>query len=251
VLRIIELYMLEAGAENLEVVIMPSTSDAHVDSVFPQWPMSRDCIVAESETKSPAEAERFRARLTLLPNPATFVCGDMVWGGTSSDIIFHLNLEEAGKAGVAGAGEVRPDRFASLATHLLEQRSYYPLFPAYAGGGDSLGAGGGAVPLEVTQLWHTGMPCSPDVLLLPTKLGRPCVRVAGGGTVVVNPGALARNRTFAKLAIFPAQDTEEQGALGASHVSAMAPSRVRVDIEKLIVDDAEGVAAGGSGSAKK
>jgi hypothetical protein len=64
---------------------------------------------------------------------------------------------------------------------------------------------------------------------------------------------LARNRTFAKLAIFPAQDAEEQGALGATHVSALAPSRVRVDIEKLIADDAEGggAAGGGGGSAAK
>jgi hypothetical protein len=46
------------------------------------------------------------------------------------------------------------------------------------------------------QLWHVALPCAPDVLLLPSRLGRPCVRVAGA-TVVVNPGALARNKAYA------------------------------------------------------
>ena len=215
------------------MVLQPSTGDAHTDPVFPQWPMSRDNIAAESDG--------FRSRITLLPNPASWVCGDLVWGSSSTDIVFHLNSEEAGKVGVA-AGEARPDRFASLANHLVEQRSYYPLYPAHGGAGGGGGGGGGeasgagAVPLEVTQLWNTGMPCSPDVLVLPTRLGRPCVRVVGGGTVVVNPGSLARNKSYAKVAVFPAVGLEEQAAMGATHVSAMAPSRVRVDIERIIIE---------------
>ncbi len=143
----------------------------------------------------------------------------------------------------AAPGEARPDRFASLASHLVEQRSYYPLFPAHGGSGAGGGGGGevataGAVPLEVTQLWHTGMPCSPDVLVLPTRLGRPCVRVVGGGTVVVNPGSLARNKTYAKVAVFPQAGLEEQAALGVTHVSALAPSRVRVDVERIVLETA-------------
>ncbi len=235
-LSIVKAYHAERSEEPIEIVFQPSTGDAHLDPVFPQWPMPlKECFESISR-----EEQAFRARITRLPNPATWCCGDLVWGGTPTDIVFHLNGEEASKVGALGAGESRPDRFASLASHLLEQRSYYPLFPAFAGGGEggagggaSSGLGSGACPLEVTQLWHTGMPCSPDVLLLPTRLGRPCVRVAGGGTVVVNPGSLGRNRSYAKVTVFPASGLEDQLASGATHVSAMAPSRVRVDIDKL------------------
>ena len=121
------------------------------------------------------------------------MCGDLVWGGTSVDTLFHLNAEEASRS---LPGE-KPDRVAALAAHVLDQRSYYPLYPAAPPD-----APGGGTPLELPQLWHVGMPCAPDVLLLPSRIGKPCVRVLGG-TVVVNPGSPAGNKSFARVAHFP------------------------------------------------
>lgn len=214
----LDLYMTQPGAERIELVILPSPADAFLETVFPQWPMARDEF---GEAKNP-----LASRITLVSNPATWVCGDLVWGATSVDTIFHLNAEEASRL---PAGEPRPDRFAALAAHTLEQRSFYPLYPAAS---PEVGSGASGVPLEVPQLWHVGMPCSPDVLLLPSRLGRPCVRVVGGATVAVNPGSLARNKSFAKIAVFP----HAQRSLAGTDpwVPNDAPSRVRVDVEKLL-----------------
>ncbi len=259
-LSILELYLTneELNGGKVELVLQPSPSDLHLDPVVPQWPM--DPSLFDS-----LDSDALKARITCLPNPATFVVGDLVWGGISVDPVFHLNGEEASRW---PGGDTRPDRFVSLASHLLEQRSYYPLYPAFQpseGGGGGQGGGssasasasssaaalasaagagggattsgvsasaGGAVPLEVTQLWHMGMPCSPDVILLPSRLGKPCVRVACGGTVAVNPGSLARNKTFAKVSIHPMAGLEGDHG-DVTHVSHLAPSRVRVDIERL------------------
>jgi hypothetical protein len=222
-MEIIKTYMSQASASSLEVVLMPSPSDAHLDSVFPQWPIARDLVLNDFAEDSPDVLRR----ITLLPNPATWVCGDLVWGATSVDTLFHLNAEEASRS---LPGE-RPDRVAALATHVLNQRSYYPLYPAAPPE-----APGGGVPLELPQLWHVGMPCAPDVLILPSRIGKPCVRVLGG-TVVVNPGSLGRTKSFARLAIHPHKEDAIKKPGDAEYeawVPHDAPARVRVDVNKLV-----------------
>lgn len=219
----------------VEVILQPSTSDVHLEPCFPQWPMSRDIFhIVEGEPPLPVGTQ-LANRITLLPNPATFVLGDLIWGGTPTDAIFHLNSEEASKV---PSGEKRADKFGALAGHLLGQRSYYPLYPAFQPAAEGASP---AAPLEVTQLWHLGMPCSPDILLLPSKLGVPCCKISGGGTVVINPGYLARNKTYAKVTLYPAsalpQDSADDESNFSHTVSAMAPSRVRVDIDKILLDE--------------
>jgi DNA polymerase alpha subunit B len=228
------------------VVLLPSPADAFLDAVFPQWPIDkelfnpdlpgyfdhvrvgRDAATGRDVDEAP-DFLAFSARITVLPNPATFVLGDLAWGASSVDALFQLSAEEASRA---PPGE-RPDRVAAMAAHCLEQRSYYPLYPAAPPE-----APGGGVPLEIPQLWHTTMPCAPDVLVMPSRLGRPCVRVLGG-TVLVQPGALARNRTFARVAVFPrARTAARPGEPGFEpFVPNHAPARVRVDIQKISVDE--------------
>ena len=229
VLPALKLDLTQPGAERLELVLIPSPSDAHLEPVFPQWPMRREDVPEDEE------GDRFLARVTLLPNPATFVVGDLVWGASAADAPFHLNPEVASRAGAPLPGAKLPDRFSQLASHLLQQRSYYPLYPAA-----SPEAGGGAgVPLEVSRLRGVGMPCSPDVLLLPSRVGTPCARAVGGGTVAVNPGSLARLKSYARIAVFPLPAGVVDGAeaAGATHVSNGATSRVRVDLERLVREE--------------
>ena len=222
----IKFYLTQPGAERLELVLIPSPADAHLEPVFPQWPMPREDIPEDDE-----DGLKFFKRVTLLPNPATFVIGDMVWGASTVDVAFHLNPEVASRAPPPAPGSKPPDRYSQLAAHLLQQRSYYPLYP----GASPEAGGGGGVPLEVSRLRGAGMPCSPDVLLLPSRVGLPCARVVGGGTVAVNAGSLARLKSYAKVAVFPmgagAMDAAE--AVGATHVWNGAPARVRVDLERL------------------
>jgi hypothetical protein len=218
--------MLQPGAEHLEVVLVPSTADAHLEPVFPQWPFDRSMLPEIEEDDTEADYASFLRRVTLLPNPATFVVGDLAWGACSADAPFHLNPELAARF----SGGKPPDRFALTAGALLAQRSFYPLYPAASS------EGGGGVPLEVTRLRGVGMSCSPDVLLLPSRLGLPAARPVGTGSVAVNPGALARHKSYARVSVFPLPEALIDGveAAGGAFVENNAQSRVCVDIEKLV-----------------
>ena len=66
------------------------------------------------------------------------------------------------------------EKLPRMAQHLLEQRSYFPSFPA---------PNPAETPLELSQLWHVGMPVAPDVLLLPSRL-KTFVRQIGDTLVV-------------------------------------------------------------------
>ena len=220
------MYLSQEGAENIEVVLVPSPADAHLEPVFPQWPLRRESL-AMSEDEDEAAHLSFLRRITLLPNPSTFVLGDLTWGACSADAPFHLNPEVAARFG----GGKPPDRFTLTAQQLLLQRSFYPLYPAAS----SEAGGGGGVPLEVSRLRGAGMSVSPDVLLLPSRLGLPAARPVGTGSVAVNPGALARHRSYARVAIFPLPEAVMEGveAAGGAYVENNAQSRVCVDVERL------------------
>jgi DNA polymerase alpha subunit B len=242
VLANLGLYLQQEGLARLEVVLMPSAQDVNAAAAFPQWPMQREDFATALE--SGALPEEVLRRITVLPNPATFVVGDLVFGASSVDTVFHLAAEDATSR--TAAGGVAVDRFSQLARYMLEQRCYYPLYPA-GGAPPGSATAEGALPLEVSRLWNCGMGVRPDVLLAPTKIGRPCVRPVGVGragvdrdaTVVVNPGFVAkgvRAGTFAKLAIFagaPPGPAAGDEADAPDFVSAGAAERVLVEICSL------------------
>ena len=58
------------------------------------------------------------------------------------------------------------------------------------------------MPLELSQLWSLGLPCSPDVLILPSRL-KGFAR-ALGHTLTINPGNLCRGNlggSYARIII--------------------------------------------------
>lgn len=137
--------------------------------------------------------------------------GDLVIGATSTDVISNLIKDHVTKAAPAlPGGGPRMETIPRLAQHVLEQRSYFPMFPAppaVAGvtpPSDPTGytCADAAVPLELSKLYELGLPCAPDILLLPSKLktfARPL-----GSTLAINPGNLCRMNaggTFAKIAV--------------------------------------------------
>ncbi|KAA0169375.1 hypothetical protein FNF28_02156 [Cafeteria roenbergensis] len=128
-----------------------------------------------------------------------------------------------------------PDRLPRLAQHLLEQRSYYPLFPPSK-----------STPLDARAYEHVEMPVTPDVLLLQSKLAAFVADI--DGCLVVSGGTLSKSNaagTFARIEISPmttamikpepAEDAAAGAAAAASAGVALhrVPERARVSVVRL------------------
>ena len=194
---LLEDFLSQPMCQRTQLVLMPSASDASCHPVFPQWPLQQGRHVGSVQQGGHVgtvfRKPDVRRRVSVVPNPATFVVGGIVVGGTSTDVLFQLNAHDAMRNAPGGA---KVEKIPRMASHLLEQRSYYPLFPA---------PDAADTPLELTQLAAAGMSVSPDLLLLPSKL-RQFTKALPSGTLVVNPGMLCRANsggTFARLAVFP------------------------------------------------
>ncbi|KAK9825396.1 hypothetical protein WJX81_000373 [Elliptochloris bilobata] len=150
VLSHVEAYARGPGA-GAHVALVPSPRDVHHDAVFPAPPLVLPPCAP--------------INLHALPNPTTFRVNEVVVGVATPDLLKHLAGQEAVKvAQGTGAG----DRMGALAAHVLGQRSYYPLYPPPPGTLLDAALGASALPL----------PCSPDVLLLPSDLA-PFARAIG------------------------------------------------------------------------
>jgi DNA polymerase alpha subunit B len=161
----------------------------------------------------------------VVSNPGTFVLGGTVFGVSATDVLFQLNAEECARV-PPGRSDGRSDKLTRCAAHLLDQRSYYPLFPA-----DSPAA----TPLELGQLWRVGMAVAPDVLITPSRL-RPLAK-AVDGTLVVNPGTLSKMNsggTYARITIAPpSAQAAEAAAAGSEFAPLHVPQRARVEIVRI------------------
>ncbi|KAJ7163302.1 DNA polymerase alpha/epsilon subunit B-domain-containing protein [Mycena filopes] len=147
-------------------LLVPSVRDLVSDhAVYPQCEL-------------PADVARGDSRIRLLPNPALFSLNGTTFAATSADVLFHIRKGEFEKRGedVEPTPSMSPedtgnDPMANVCRHLLQQRSFYPVFP---------------VPLElaaevVLDVTHSdglrlggggedGAPeCAPDVLIVPSR----------------------------------------------------------------------------------
>ena len=96
-------------------------------------------------------------RVHLAPNPAWVRVNEVTIGVSSTDVLFDLSGEEI-SAGAPGG-----NRLARLAGHLLQQQSFYPLFPPPATS---------AAQLDMRHAHRWSLPSTPDVLLVPSKLAQ-------------------------------------------------------------------------------
>jgi DNA polymerase alpha subunit B len=145
---ILEANLADPALARTQLVLLPSAADAATSQpAYPQWPLQPGDLAGFVDPE-------VRRRITVVSNPATFVVGGAIFGATSADVLFALNGEDAtrqpGPAAAASSAQ-RLEKIPRMALHLLEQRSYYPLFPAPRMGD---------APLEMSQLWHTGASCS-------------------------------------------------------------------------------------------
>ncbi|KAH0451038.1 hypothetical protein IEQ34_021730 [Dendrobium chrysotoxum] len=119
----------------------------------------------------------------------------IMFGCCTIDIVKQLSSEELSRNSI----DVSGDRIRRLAMHLLNQHSFYPLYPPSI-----------SVPLDLSLAPEAlEIPCTPDVLLLPSDLA-PFIKVlnyesSGEETVscmCINPGRLAKGiggGTFVEL----------------------------------------------------
>ncbi|ESQ28529.1 hypothetical protein EUTSA_v10018287mg [Eutrema salsugineum] len=180
VLRKLQDYVEFMGSE-VRVVLVPSIRDANHDFIFPQPPFNIHIPDLEHQ-------------MTSLSNPGTFEANQVKVGCCTVDVLKHLSGEEMSK-NPSGA---TTDRMSRLASHLLRQRSFYPLYPPP----ESLPYDSTLAPkaLQISSI--------PDILLLPSDM-RYFVKVLSLGEgedavkcVCVNPGRLAKGEgagTFVEL----------------------------------------------------
>ncbi|XP_052184323.1 uncharacterized protein LOC127796292 isoform X2 [Diospyros lotus] len=163
-------YVEYMGSES-RVILVPSIRDAHHDFVFPQ--------PAFDIYPPPLEDQ-----ISSLANPGIFSANKVKVGCCTVDILRHLSGEEISKNPPGGSKQ----RLSRLANHILNQRSFYPLYPPMEG-----------TPLDFSLAPEALQISSiPDILILPSDLAH-FVKVLSIGEgeeqmkyICVNPGRLAR-----------------------------------------------------------
>ncbi|KAE9400427.1 hypothetical protein BT96DRAFT_992941 [Gymnopus androsaceus JB14] len=164
-------------------VLIPSVRDLiSSHAVYPQAEFRKSVIKSDP-------------RIRLVPNPCTFSVNGITFGATSIDVLFHLRKEEVIKRGqeVDSILPVFPedsgsDPFGNACRHLLQQRSFYPIFP---------------VPLDLMTEVNLDMTHSdglkldadvedvaPSVLILPSRYRQFCKTVHT--TMTINPSTLVK-----------------------------------------------------------
>ncbi|XP_067877606.1 DNA polymerase alpha subunit B [Heterodontus francisci] len=155
------------------LVFVPSLRDVHHDFVYPQAPFH--CFETSKEDKE---------RVHFVSDPCTLNINGVIFGVTSTDVLFHMGAEEINSP--PGGS----DRFTRILKHILTQRSYYPLYPP---------AEDMNIDYECFQL-YAQIPVTPDVLLVPSELRYFIKDVLG--CICINPGRLTKGQvggTYGRL----------------------------------------------------
>ncbi|KAJ1303322.1 hypothetical protein OPQ81_011518 [Rhizoctonia solani] len=170
------LVQLENEIPELLVIFVPSPRDlvsSHI--AFPQAALERTPQLGLPK------------RSQLVPNPSTFLVNGFRIGVTSIDVLFHIRKDEFFKHAQEVSDEPggQPaDAMTMLCRQILEQQSFYPLFP---------------VPKEVQEdlnlsVTHSNLlrmdGFAPDLLVLPSRLKE--FQKVVDSTTVVNPALAAK-----------------------------------------------------------
>jgi len=170
------------------LVFVPSQRDIFQQPLYPQPPY---------ETAN-------RKNVYLASDPCTLkVCG-INFGMTSVDTLFHLGAEEISMSG----GEGAPDRLSRLTSHLIDQKSFYPLYPGH----ETL-----CIDWESAE---TGLKMAknhmPDVLIVPSNLKSfaKCIN----GRLCINPGRLAKGLSGGSYAMIALDKTSSDSVSSLAEI---------------------------------
>jgi DNA polymerase alpha subunit B len=195
---------------NIKVALQPSIRDVHHDVAFPQKPLE---MPEDSKVES-------------LPNPTTLKYNGTTMGCSSVDWLMSCTKEEISKT----SGK-KVDRLSALACHVVQQQSFYPMYPSSA-----------SVPLDVTKPDAFEDVGVPEILLTPSDLAPfakqatlsdqrvdlddendPVKTVSSRTVICVNPGRVTKGATagtFAHIYVNP-------------KVSGAIEARCKVEIKKV------------------
>ncbi|KAJ9599819.1 hypothetical protein L9F63_009859, partial [Diploptera punctata] len=169
--KIVDSLMEPLKMLNVHVILVPSWQDAHHHMVYPVPPFI---------------LRKQYPNITLASDPCMLDIDGIVIGATATDILLHLGKEEI--------SQVRPgsDRLGRLASHILYQRNFYPLYPSSED-----------VNLDM-ELWakYAFLNVKPHILVLPSNLR--CFIKNLDGCIAVNPERLAKGYVggnFARLSV--------------------------------------------------
>eukprot|EP01134_Creolimax_fragrantissima_P007842 CFRG7842T1 len=157
----------------LQVVLVPSLLDIQHDRILPQPPLP---LAFEND------------RIKSMPNPCVLTVNEVTIGLSTTDILFALISEEISRTPSSSAAG---DRLGRLTNHLLEQRSFYPLYPSKDD-----------VSIDYERLDQLEMPTTPDILLIPSNMKYFAKNVSE--CLAINPGRLTRAKsggTYTKFVV--------------------------------------------------
>lgn len=158
-------------------------------------------------------------RVHCVSNPCTLKINELVVGVTATDSLFHVSADETNASLEPGS------RLARISQHMLQQRSYYPLFPPSQNAN-----------LDMKHMDQWTMPCQPDLLIIPSKLTS-FARSVLGSSVAINPGHLSRDTTggtFAMVEVHPMMRETLENAGGEDVlVKHNVSDRTRVEIRRI------------------
>ncbi|XP_031125202.1 DNA polymerase alpha subunit B [Ipomoea triloba] len=164
---------VEYMGSSAQVILVPSIRDAHHDFVFPQPAFD----IQASDTI---------LQINSISNPGTFCANEVKVACCTVDILKHLSAEEISRNPQGGSKQ----RMSTLANHVLNQHSFYPLYPPAE-----------SIPLDFSLAPETlQISLIPDILILPSDLAHfvRVLSVKGKSEgedvkcICVNPGRLAR-----------------------------------------------------------
>nr|XP_056708837.1 DNA polymerase alpha subunit B [Euleptes europaea] len=166
------------------LVFVPSLRDVHHDCIYPQPPFS--CCELSKEDKQ---------RVLFVSDPCTLEINGVVFGLTSTDLLFHMGAEE-----ISSSSSVL-DRFSRILKHILTQRSYYPLYPPAE-----------EINIDYEKFYHYAqLPVTPDVLITPSDLRYFIKDILG--CICMNPGRLTKGQvggTYGRLYVQQQVHREER-----------------------------------------
>lgn len=155
------------------LVFVPSLRDVHHEPVYPQPPFTFSELSRED-----------KKRVQFVSEPCSLSINGVMFGLTSTDLLFHIGAEEI----FSSSGT--SDRFSRVLKHILTQRSYYPLYPPHED-----------MAIDYENFYtYAQLPVTPDVFIVPSEL-RYFVKDIFG-CVCVNPGRLTKGQvggTFGRL----------------------------------------------------
>lgn len=204
----------------ITIILVPSVRDAiskHVS--WPQEPFSRKDLNLPKSVK-------------IVGNPMVISLNEITFGMSSQDVLTELRISE-----VVGKKPKDISPFTRLPKYLIEQRSFFPVFPPIdkeyfpkpeSWDGVPIGAMLDTSYLKLGEMINV----RPDVLVIPSAIP-PFVKVVEN-VLVINPGYISKENatgTFAKIAIQSAELNLE--GEDSSMVTHKVYERARVEILKI------------------